>query len=87
MRMATSPFLEIPAQNWIASNDQAFAVFDGFTRLYFRRKQYRQYTTNLLKLVIYVRSLLGNEKVREYLQTNHGELVGIFEQILEHTEG
>jgi diadenosine tetraphosphate (Ap4A) HIT family hydrolase len=30
MRMATSPFLEIPAQNWIASNDQAFAVFDGF---------------------------------------------------------
>ena len=30
MRMATSPFLEIPAQNWIASNNQAFAVFDGF---------------------------------------------------------
>ena len=48
---------------------------------------YRQYTTNLLKLVIYVRSLLANEKVKEYLQANHGELVGIFEQILEHTEG
>ena len=30
MRMATSPFLEIPSANWIASNDLAFAVFDGF---------------------------------------------------------
>ena len=48
---------------------------------------YRQYTTNLLKLVIYVRSLIGNQAVKEYLLANHGELVGIFEQILEHTEG
>ena len=29
---------------------------------------YRQYTTNLLKLVIYVRSLLANERVQEYLR-------------------
>lgn len=28
--MATSPFLEISSENWIASNSQAFAVFDGF---------------------------------------------------------
>lgn len=48
---------------------------------------YRQYTTNLLKLVIYVRSLLANAEVRTYLATNHGELVSIFEQILENTEG
>ncbi len=48
---------------------------------------YRQYTTNLLKLVIYVRSLLADAEVKEYLTTNHGELVAIFEQILENTEG
>ena len=48
---------------------------------------YRQYTTNLLKLVIYVRSLLANAEVRDYLAVNHADLLGIFEQILEHTEG
>ena len=32
---------------------------------------YRQYTTNLLKLVIYVRSLLANARVREYLEAHH----------------
>lgn len=48
---------------------------------------YRQYTTNLLKLVIYVRSLLANAEVRRYLTVNHGELLGVFEQILENTEG
>ncbi len=35
---------------------------------------YRQYTTNLLKLVIYVRSLLNNSDVKGYLQTHHAEL-------------
>lgn len=48
---------------------------------------YRQYTTNLLKLVIYVRSLLSNADVKAYLQTNHGDLARIFEEILESTEG
>jgi ParB family chromosome partitioning protein len=47
---------------------------------------YRQYTTNLLKLVIYVRSLLANARVREYLESRHGELAGIFTQILESTD-
>jgi superfamily II DNA or RNA helicase/diadenosine tetraphosphate (Ap4A) HIT family hydrolase/SOS-response transcriptional repressor LexA len=28
--MPQSPFLEIPAENWIASNELAFAVYDGF---------------------------------------------------------
>lgn len=28
--MATSPFLQIPPESWIASNDQGFAVFDRF---------------------------------------------------------
>ncbi len=47
---------------------------------------YRQYTTNLLKLVIYVRGLLANPRVKEYLLAHHPELVEVLEQILENTE-
>ena len=32
---------------------------------------YRQYTTNLLKTVIYVRQLLGNAEVKVYLLEHH----------------
>jgi len=48
---------------------------------------YRQYTTNLLKLVIYVRSLLNHEEVKSYLQTHHADLTRTFEEILSSTEG
>ena len=48
---------------------------------------YRQYTTNLLKLVIYVRSLLNNSEVKQYLQEHHPDQVTLFEKILESTEG
>lgn len=48
---------------------------------------YRQYTTNLLKTVIYIRQLLGNTEVKAYMMANHAELTMIFEEILENTEG
>ncbi|MFN9416185.1 MAG: hypothetical protein ACK578_01630, partial [Pirellula sp.] len=48
---------------------------------------YRQYTTNLLKLVIYVRSLMNNAEVKSHLQTHHADLSRIFEEILASTEG
>ncbi len=48
---------------------------------------YRQYTTNLLKLVIYVRSLLNHSEVKAYLQEHHADLARIFEEILTSTEG
>ena len=47
---------------------------------------YRQYTTNLLKLVIYVRSLLANPRVRQYLQEHHADQLELFEQIISSTE-
>jgi hypothetical protein len=47
---------------------------------------YRQYTTNLLKLVIYVRSLLAHERVRQYLQERHAQQLEVFEQIINSTE-
>jgi ParB family transcriptional regulator, chromosome partitioning protein len=47
---------------------------------------YRQYTTNFLKLVIYVRSLVSNPHVREYLAANHAQQLEVFEQIINSTE-
>jgi ParB family transcriptional regulator, chromosome partitioning protein len=48
---------------------------------------YRQYTTNLLKLVIYVRSLLSNTKVRQYLSEQYPRELELFEQVITSTEG
>jgi ParB family transcriptional regulator, chromosome partitioning protein len=48
---------------------------------------YRQYTTNLLKLVIYVRSLIANPRVKQYLQEHHSQELEVFEQIINSTEG
>lgn len=47
---------------------------------------YRQYTTNLLKLVIYVRSLLNNERVAEYLRERYPQHLDACEQIINSTE-
>ena len=47
---------------------------------------YRQYTTNLLKLVIFVRSLLSNNRVRDYLLEAHPQRVEILEEIINSTE-
>jgi ParB family transcriptional regulator, chromosome partitioning protein len=47
---------------------------------------YRQYTSNLLKLVIYVRSCLANARVRQYLQDHHADQLEMFEQIIASTE-
>ena len=43
---------------------------------------YRQYTTDLLKLYVYVRKLITNEKVRLYLEINFPEIYMQFENIV-----
>ncbi|MDZ4686654.1 MAG: ParB N-terminal domain-containing protein [Planctomycetaceae bacterium] len=47
---------------------------------------YRQYTTNLLKMVIFVRSLVTNDAVRQYLQQSHPQELKLFNQIIDCTE-
>jgi hypothetical protein len=47
---------------------------------------YRQYTTNLLKLVIYLRSLISNEADGEYLRNRHPQQLVIIEQVISSTE-
>jgi hypothetical protein len=47
---------------------------------------YRQYTTNLLKLVIYARSLVANAQIKQFLRERHPQQLEIFEQIINSTE-
>lgn len=47
---------------------------------------YRQYTTNLLKLVIFVRALVTNERVKRHLRDCHAQQLETFEQIINSTE-
>ncbi len=47
---------------------------------------YRQYTTNLLKLVIYARSLVANQRIKQFLSEKHPLVLEIFEQIIDSTE-
>jgi ParB-like chromosome segregation protein Spo0J len=47
---------------------------------------YRQYTTNLLKLVIYARSLVANPRVKDYLREHHPQELEAFEQVINSTE-
>ncbi len=47
---------------------------------------YRLYTTNLLKLVIYVRGLIANPRVKQYLGQHHPQQLEVFEQIINSTE-
>ena len=48
---------------------------------------YRQYSINLLKLVVFVRRLLVNPAIRKYLDQNHPDMVSGFESIVETAEG
>jgi len=47
---------------------------------------YRQYTTNLLKLVIYVRAWLSNERVKQYLEAHYPDQLKLFDEIINSTE-
>lgn len=47
---------------------------------------YRQYSYNLLKLIIYVRSLMANERVLEYLNEHCTDVTQTFREIVESSE-
>jgi hypothetical protein len=48
---------------------------------------YRQYVTDLLRLCVYVRSLITNQGIAEHLQARHPKLLARFQKILFETEG
>ena len=43
---------------------------------------YRQYSTDLMKMVFYVRKLLTNAKVVTYMEANHRETLSQFREIV-----
>jgi len=47
---------------------------------------YRQYSYNLLKLIIYIRSLLSNERVHEHIREHHPRVLESFRHIIESAE-
>ncbi len=59
---------------------------EAVLQLVFYTGLYRLYTTNLLKLVIYVRGLIANPRVKEYLGQHHPQQLDTFEQIINSTE-
>jgi hypothetical protein len=48
----------------------------------FYSKLYRQYLTDLLRLNFYVREMITNELVAEYLKTHHGDILARFTKII-----
>jgi len=53
----------------------------------FYSQLYRQYTLDLLRLTIYVRSLLTNPRVPEYLDQHYPQIVARFEAIIADVRG
>ena len=48
---------------------------------------YRQYSINLLKLVIYARLLVTTERITAYLRVSHPDILAIFQEIITNAEG
>jgi hypothetical protein len=53
----------------------------------FYSRLYKQYTVDLLRLAIFARSLLTNNRVRGYLDRHHPVIVARFESIIADTKG
>ena len=48
---------------------------------------YRQYSINLLKLVIYARQLVSNERIVAYLRESYADIFAAFQEIIANAEG
>lgn len=43
---------------------------------------YRQYSTDLLKLCVYTRKLITNDRIKEYIESNFPEILRLFEKVV-----
>jgi len=59
----------------VSPEGDSFLILDGVQR-------YRQYSVDLLKLVIYARSLVTSPVIREYLDEHHPAIVTRFTDII-----
>ena len=60
---------------------EAEEIHDFYTTLY------RQYSINLLKLVIYARLLVTNERITAYLRDSHPDILATFQETVANAEG
>ncbi len=56
-------------------------------RHYFYTTLYRQYSINLLKLVIYARQLVNNDRIVAYLRESYADILVAFQEIIANAEG
>ena len=68
-------------------NDLLKQLADAEQKHDFYSRLYKQYTIDLLRMAIYVRTLINNGRVREYLQARHPAIVAQFEAIIAEARG
>ena len=68
-------------------NDLLKQLADAEQKHDFYSRLYKQYTIDLLRMAIYVRTLINNTRVREYLQARHPAVVAQFEAIIAEARG
>jgi hypothetical protein len=68
-------------------NDLLKQLADAEQKHDFYSRLYKQYTIDLLRMAIYVRTLINNARVREYLQARYPAVVAQFEAIIAEARG
>lgn len=67
-------------------NDLLKKLQDAEQKHDFYSRLYRQYSVDLLKLVIYARTLITNLAIRAYLEQHHAATLALFRGIIEQAE-
>lgn len=63
-------------QELLQSLNEVEQRYDFYTGLY------RQYVSDLMKLCIYVRKLISNDRIRQFIEMKHPEILKLFSGIL-----
>jgi ParB family transcriptional regulator, chromosome partitioning protein len=75
------------ARNEQRKSDLLKKLADAEEKHDFYTTLYRQYSINLLKLVIYARLLVTKERIAAYLRESHPDILATFQEIVTNAEG
>jgi ParB family chromosome partitioning protein len=75
------------ARNEQRKSDLLKKLADAEEKHDFYTTLYRQYSINLLKLVIYARLLVTKERIAAYLRESHPDILATFQEIITNAEG
>lgn len=68
-------------------NDLLKQLADAEQKHDFYSRLYKQYTVDLLRMAIYIRTVINNKRIRAYLQERHPSVVTQFESIIADAKG